>query len=108
MGAFYTQVGIPLSQVQDAADVKLMVGTMARLTIDETDKGNTVDEATMNLLLSMLYDVSKALQGQSQADQEAIMAAFKEIADKLTLSRCLSLSPFQIKDTHTLCTHIVF
>merc|ERR1719409_1942881 len=66
MGAFYTQVGIPLSQVQDAADVKLMVGTMARLTIDETDKGNTVDEATMNLLLSMLYDVSKALQGQSQ------------------------------------------
>jgi len=95
MGAFYTQVGIPLSQVQDAADVKLMVGTMARLTIDETDKGNTVDEATMNLLLSMLYDVSKALQGQSQADQEAIMAAFKEIADKLTPESFLQL----IKDS---------
>merc|ERR1712176_1713841 len=59
MGAFYTQVGLPLAKVENAADVKLMVGTMARLTIDETAQGASVDEATMNLLLSMLYSVSQ-------------------------------------------------
>lgn len=80
MGDFFEQVGLPLSKVKSVQDVKVMVGTMAKLTTAAADQGTVVDEATMNILLSMLWRISQALDSvSSEADKVAISQVWKNL-----------------------------